>query len=73
MSEEPTKRPTAISKIDATSEAAYTLIDARDSAREAKTIRLRALRLAKEEADAKAAAAAEPKKKPVKKRAVKGA
>jgi hypothetical protein len=63
MSDETTKRPTAISKIDATTEAAYTLIDARDSAREAKTLRLRALRLAKEEADAKAAVAAEPVKK----------
>jgi hypothetical protein len=69
MSDEPTKRPTAITKIDATNEAAYILIDARDSAREAKTTRLRALRLAKEEADAAAAAAAEPKKKPAKKKA----
>lgn len=68
MSDEPTKRPTAITKIDATNEAAYILIDARDNAREAKTTRLRALRLAKEEADAKAAKAAEPKKKPAAKK-----
>ncbi|MGA1803458.1 hypothetical protein [Rhizobium sp. HT1-10] len=68
MSDAPTKRPTAITKIDATNEAAYQLIDARDSAREAKTTRLRALRLAKEEADAKAAAEAPPKKKATRKK-----
>jgi hypothetical protein len=52
MIEEPSKRQPAIAKWDATNEAANLLIKARDTARDAKTSRLRQLRLAKELSDA---------------------
>jgi hypothetical protein len=52
MDDAPKKTLSGTAKIDATTEAAYGLIDARTAAREAKTARLRELRLAKEAADA---------------------
>ncbi|WP_271022778.1 hypothetical protein [Rhizobium sp. RCAM05973] len=68
MGEELSKRPSATSKWDATNEAANSLIDARNSARNLKTLRLRELRLAKEVSDAVEASAqpkkARPRKKP---------
>jgi hypothetical protein len=52
MNQEPSKRPTASTKWNATNDAANSITDAWDTARHAKTSRLRELRLAKELSDA---------------------
>jgi hypothetical protein len=53
MDEEIIKKRSPSAKWDAMTEAANTLIVARENARDEKTLRLRNLRLAKEQADAK--------------------
>lgn len=65
--DEETKVPklTRTAKLDATTDAAYAIIDKRDLDREAKTLRLRALRLEREVAEraAKAGETSKPKRK----------
>lgn len=53
-------------RLDATTEAAYAIIDKRLMDRESKTVKLRALRLEKEAAERAARAAETPKPKPKK-------
>lgn len=54
---------TGTAKLDATTDAAYAIIDERDLSREAKTLRLRKLRLEKEAAERAARAVDTPKQK----------
>jgi hypothetical protein len=54
---------TGTAKLDATTEAAYDIIDQRDRDRDIKTARLKALRLEREAQEAAARAAAPPEKK----------
>ncbi|NSY14785.1 hypothetical protein [Agrobacterium vitis] len=54
---------TGTAKLDATTDAAYAIIDQRDLARETKTLRLRGLRLEREAAERAARAGETPKPK----------
>lgn len=63
------KPPAKADKADATTRAAREIIDRQTAERDAKTARLRALRLAKEAEDDAAKAAEPPKKAPAAKKA----